>query len=356
MSVNTKLFDGHNTLWVIHIGNDDRIALRARNEGFVCIGWTQIGNLARYKTREAMKAAITEAWPGWKPAKIRASYGQPYRFAHEMRLGDPVVFPIRVTSEIGPGRIVGDYQFSTDRDLVESDYCNVRKVDWLKILPRTVFTQPALHSFGSLSSVSTSDDFLDEFLGIALGTDLPGGKNGTLAEMGADGVAASDDDDESFDLYETAVQETEDYLLKEWHRSGTAFEHVVAAVMEAIGYTATVTSPSNDHSVDVIAHPDPLGLAAPFIKMQVKSGTEKAGEPELNELMGALQPGEKGIYVSLGGFTPSAKAKARNSSNITLIDAKKFVALFLDHYDRLSPAYRAKYPLSKVYVPQRKLS
>jgi len=33
-------------LWVVHIGNDDRIALRALEEGFVCIGWTDIGDLS----------------------------------------------------------------------------------------------------------------------------------------------------------------------------------------------------------------------------------------------------------------------------------------------------------------------
>jgi restriction system protein len=144
-------------------------------------------------------------------------------------------------------------------------------------------------------------------------------------------------------------------LLKEWHRTGAAFEHVVAAVIEAMGFTATVTQASADHGVDVIAHPDPLGLTPPFIKIQAKSGTKTIGEPEINQLLGSLQADEKGIFVSLGGFSTAAKSKARNCANLTLVDAEKFVSLFLDHYESLSPVYRAKYPLSRVYVPQRNL-
>jgi restriction system protein len=70
-----------------------------------------------------------------------------------------------------------------------------------------------------------------------------------------------------------------------------------------MGYTATVTRASGDHGVDVIAHPDPLGLQTPFIKVQAKSGTSSIGEPQVNQLKGSLNAGEHGIVVSLGTFT-----------------------------------------------------
>ncbi len=350
--MNQKMFDDHNTLWVIHIGNNDKVALRARDEGFVCIGWTKMGNLARYSTRDKMKQAMAETWPNWKPRKVNSCYGQVFRFAHEMRVGDPVVFPVRVSREIALGRISSDYNYSSDAELVQGDYRNVRNVEWLRIVPRTAFSKNALHSFGSFSTVSTSSDFLDEYLSVLFERNIidDSSKPSSSLDNGAD--LSEEEDEEAFDLYGTAVQETEDYLLKEWQRSGAAFEHVVAAVIETLGYTATVTQASADHGVDVIAHPDPLGLQSPFIKVQAKSGTKAIGEPEINQLLGSVQTGEKGIFVSLGGFTPAAKAKARNCANLTLVDAKKFVSLFLEHYEKLSPIYRAKYPLSRVYVPQ----
>lgn len=344
------MFDGHRPLWVIHIGNDDQIALRARNEGFICIGWTKMGDLSRFPTREATKQAMRESWPNWKEGTINASYGQVYRFAREMQIGDPVVFPTRQTREIAIGRIESDYRFAADEpSLVASDYSNVRRVTWLRIVPRTAFSKAALHSFGSFSSVSTSNDHLEEVIAIVKGETFAGNNAGVTTSV----VADPDENAElGLDLYDTAVQETEDFLLKSWISSGTAFEHVVAAVLEAIGYTVTVTSASGDHGVDIIAHPDPLGFQKPFIKVQVKSGTTTIGEPEVSQLVGSLLEDQKGIVISLGGFTAQAKAKARNSSKLTLIDAKKFVSLFLEHYEQLEPAWQAKFPLSRVYVPR----
>ena len=101
-------FSTADTLWVIHIGNDDRIALRARDEGFVCIGWTGIGDLSPYDTRPKMRAAMEAAYPAWQPKTVSSSYGQPYRFAHEIKIGEPIVFPVRPTGEIAISRIVGN--------------------------------------------------------------------------------------------------------------------------------------------------------------------------------------------------------------------------------------------------------
>lgn len=341
-------FVGRDTLWVVHIGNDDRIALRARDEGFVCIGWgSAVGDLSSYDTRKKMRRAVEEAYPNAKPKTISSSYGQPFRFAHEMQVGDPLVLPVRPTSEIAIGRVSGPYKFeSQDPELVERDYCNIRPIEWLKIVPRTALSQAALHSFGSFLSVSTSDDYLEEVITVLTGRELAP----TDAEEREPGEK---DEEEQINLFEAASQETEDYLLKAWQRTGAQFEELVSAVFEAMGYTASVTPASADHGVDVIAHPDPLGLEEPFVKVQVKSGTGSVGEPEVNQLKGLLNPGERGILISLGKFTSGAESVARSSANLTLIDAKRFVALFLEHYDQLDPTWRARYPLKQAFVPFR---
>lgn len=342
------MFEGKETLWVVHIGNDDDIALRAKQEGFVCIGWTKMGSLAPFETREAMRAAMEQAWPDWQAKKVSSSYGQVYRFAHAMQVGDPVVFPVRPTGEIAIGRISGKYRWADDdAELVERDYCNVRPVEWLKTVPRTQFSKPALHSFGSFLSVSTSNDHLDEVLLVLSGESKSGGSDDDEQYVQAE----EDEADGAVSLYESARQETEDYLLKAWLHTKQHFEHVVAALLEAIGYSANVTQGSGDHGVDVIAHPDPLGLEKPYIKVQAKSGASTIGEPAVNQLKGCLNDGEQGIVVALGGFTSGAHAVARTSSNITLLDGRQFVTLFLEHYDALAPEWRAKYPLKQVFVP-----
>ena len=339
------------TLWVVHIGNDEQVALRALNEGFLAIGWHEIEDLGSHDTRAKMRAAYEQTYPSEKPKTVSSSYGQPFRFAHAMQVGDPVVFPVKPTGEIAIGRIDGPYKRSEDPGLAE--YPHLRPVEWLRVVPRTAFTQAALHSFGSFLTVSTSDDYLEEVLSVLAGDaqldDGPGG-NGGATSSGLPSVEA-EEPESARSLFDSAAQETEDYLLKSWQRTGHAFEHVVAAVFEAMGYTASVTPPSGDHGVDVIAHPDPLGLEKPFVKVQAKSGTSSVGGPEVNQLKGTLNPGEQGVLITLGKFTPQAESAARGRADLTLIGPKRFVSLFLDHYDRLAPEWRARFPLRQVFVP-----
>lgn len=341
------------TLWVVHIGNDDRVALQALDKGFLAIGWPDIADLAAHGTRAKMRTAYEAAYPMDKPKTVSSSYGQPYRFAHEIEEGDPVVFPVKPTGEIAVGRVSGPYRRSDDPALAE--YPHLRPVEWLAVVPRTAFTQAALHSFGSFLTVSTSDDYLEEVVAIAAGGTPPDSAPVSSAAGASGGTPAVDaeEPDAARSLFDSAAQETEDYLLKAWRRTGHEFEHVVAAVFESLGYTATVTKASGDHGVDVIAHPDPLGLEKPFVKVQVKSGTSSVGGPEVNQLKGTLNAGEQGVLVSLGKFTPQAESAARGRADLTLIGPKRFVSLFLDHYDRLAPEWRARYPLRQVYVPVR---
>ena len=330
-------FEDRSTLWVVHIGDDDPLALRARDEGFVCIGFSGI-DATHLDTRETTKAAIEAVIPEASAKRVNSLYGQLYRFAHEMKVGDPIVLPVKPTKQIAIGKITGEYRFDNGHPSKQS----IRNVEWLSIVPRTAFSQPVLNSFGAFLTVSTSNDHLEEVKAILDGKD-------TEAILVDDNKVA--DDEEFVALDEQATQATEDYLLKAWQRTGVHFEQVVAAVFRAMGYTAFVTHPSGDHGVDVIAHPDPLEIERPYVKVQVKSGTSTIGEPVVNQLKGLLNSEEKGILVSLGSFSTGALNVARGSANVTLIDASRFVELFLDRYERLDPSLRTRYPLKNVYVP-----
>ena len=327
-----------NHLWVIHMGNSDIAALKAKEEGFVAIGWAAMNDLSRLVTRDDFRAALEATHPEYTPNQVTTRYGQLYRFVREIKIGDPVVFPVKPTREIAVGEFTGPYRHSDDPALAKEGLPNVRDVKWIKIVPRTAFTQTALYSFGSALTVSTSDDYLDEVRAVLQGEEMP-----TVGDV---------EEEEEENLYETAVQQTEDYLLKQWQGTGADFEHVVGAVLSAIGYTVKVTQASGDKGVDVIAHPDPLGLERPYVKVQVKSGVGSVGGPMVQQLKGTLQTGEKGMLVSLGKFTNDALELARNSPDLVLIDGTEFVRLFLDHYDKLDAKWQSRYPLKRVYMPQ----
>ncbi|MFN8815543.1 MAG: restriction endonuclease [bacterium] len=168
-----------------------------------------------------------------------------------------------------------------------------------------------------------------------------------VVTYGGDAVVPPAD---AFNLAERAVEETKDYLLRQWSRTGTDFEEVVAAVFRAMGYTATTQQGTHDLGVDVVAHPDPLGVQPPIIKIQCKSGTGSVGGPAVKQLRGLLNGPEKGIMVSLGGFSTDARHVQQNDADLVLIDGDRFVGLFLEHYDRLAPEWRHRFPLTRVYV------
>ncbi|MFN5945902.1 MAG: restriction endonuclease [Phycisphaerae bacterium] len=367
------MFPPSSRLWVVHISNSAKIAARARREGFICIGWTKMGNLAPHDTREKMKAAMHKAYPDWSSGSVNASYGQVFRFSHEMQVGDPIVYPVKGSREIMIGKVSGPYRWaSDDRELVDGDYCNYRAVKWIKTVPRIAFSDAAIHSFGSFSSVSTSDEHLEEVVAVLEkheGTVLPtvtGKVAPSKAQYGSElpvtvsesaskpkvEVAApvADAPADAFNLAERAVEETKDYLLRQWSRTGTDFEEVVAAVFRAMGYTATTQQGTHDLGVDVIAHPDPLGVQPPILKIQCKSGTSTVGAPAVKQLRGLLNGPEKSILVSLGGFSNDARHVQQNDADLVLLDAERFVDLFLEHYERLAPEWRHRFPLTRVYV------
>jgi restriction system protein len=357
-------------LWVVHVSNHARIAARAQREGFVCIGWTRIGDLAPHDSRDKMKAAMHRAYPEWSNGSVNSSYGQVFRFAHEMKVGDPVVYPVKGSREIMIGQISGPYRWAgDDRELVDNDYSNVRPVKWVKTVPRIVFSEAALHSFGSFSSVSTSDEHLEEVLAVLskeVGVGLPTPTGRVTSAKAGHGSEPTKGDSatsrleplvdavtppaDAVNLAERAVEETKDYLLRQWSRTGTDFEEVVAAVFRAMGYTATTQQGTHDLGVDVIAHPDPLGVEPPLIKVQCKSGTGSVGGPALKQLRGLLNGPEKGVMVSLGGFSTDARHVQQNDADLVLLDGDRFVDLFLEHYDRLAPEWRHRFPLKRVYV------
>ena len=86
------------------------------------------------------------------------------------------------------------------------------------------------------------------------------------------------------------------------------------------------------------------------MKIQTKSGTSKIGSKEVKELRGLLNQGEKGVLVSLGGFSTDARHVQQNDADLLLIDGERFVQLFLEFYDRLDPETRNRFPLRRVYV------
>jgi len=151
------------TIWGIHAGRTGDAHTLFLQRGVIAIGWKAMGDLSMIPaTRDAFKAAYSKAHPNDKPAAIPNNAGQPFRFLHEMKKGDLVVYPSKVDRQINIGQITGDYVYDPKSD----GDPNLRPVKWMKVVPRPTFSEGALHEVGSNLSLFQIKHHADEFLAV----------------------------------------------------------------------------------------------------------------------------------------------------------------------------------------------
>lgn len=331
------------TLWGIHMPENfggDPVEM-----GFVAIGWPELGNLANLQAdREAFKATLRKAYPDRPEQAIRIDAGILFRFLHEMKEGDIVVYPSKHDRMINIGIFDGKSQF---HDTEGEEFPNQRHVKWLGHFPRSDFSQSALNEFGAYITVFRVAKHADEVLAkIGLAAEKPP----TPADLPDE---AATDDLATKAVSRQAETTTGDFIVRRIMAglSGHEFEEFVAHLLQCLGYTARVTPKSGDGGVDVIAHMDALGLQPPIVKVQCKRMTSVIGNAEVNQLLGTLGEGEFGLFVSLGSYSRTAIELDRNRPKLRLIDGEQFVEMVLANYAKFSPRYRTLIPLKQIYVP-----
>lgn len=148
---------------------------------------------------------------------------------------------------------------------------------------------------------------------------------------------------------EAARQAILDYLAS---INPYGFQDLVGKLLEAMGYHVVWIAPKGkDGGLDLVAQSDPLGVHGPRIKGQVKRRPDnKTTEDELRSFLSLIEPGDVGVYISLGGFTSDTQAAARRSSRrITLIDGEGLLDLWVEHYDQLDEEGRGLLPIKPVH-------
>jgi restriction system protein len=329
--------DNEVTTWGIHggkTGDADSLFLK---KGFVAVGWDRMGDLGVLKpNREAFKAKVAAAYPDYKPGAIPTAAGQLYRFVHEMKVGDMIVYPSKHDRHVHIGRIEGTYKYDPS---LEHSYPSLRPVKWLRALPRTHFSQGALYEIGSAMSFFQVKTYVDEF---------------TTAVEGKVPAPPAKEDKTIAIVAEEIEETTRDFVLKQLAQElkGHPLADFIAQLLGAMGYRTRVSPEGPDGGVDILAHKDELGFEAPIIKVQVKSGEGSVSDQIVSALYGKVQGNEFGLMVTLGSITAQAKAFARSKSNLRLIDGEELVELVLQHYDQFDSRYKGLIPLRRVYVPQ----
>lgn len=119
--------DSSKVYWLYSPGEKASKWSLCTNEGIMCIGWDDLGDLAEYSSRDEMQKAIKAHYPSKGSAKNDSL--AVWQFANEMKPGDIVFAKSGRNKIIGRGVVESDYAFDEQR----SEYKHIRKVKWTNV-------------------------------------------------------------------------------------------------------------------------------------------------------------------------------------------------------------------------------
>lgn len=315
-------------------------------KGFVAIGCgsVDLGDPTQFKTRDAIEAAYRKARPTAKDGVVYADVGMVYRFCKVMEAGDWVVTYYRSSREYRVGKVAGDCYFDPKFEPSDPGVTYVRKVIWERRVSRDVLQPATKNSLGGIQTLFALNDEVVSNLLQASGNKpnepvpSPEAEKAELQELKQD-IAAK-----AHELIKDKILQLSDSEVPE----------LVAAILRAMGLKTRVAPPGPDRGVDVWASPDGLGFMEPRIKVEVKHRPkDQIGANTLRSFLGALRPGDKGLYVSSGGFTKEARYEGERATlPITLIDLDELARLVIEHYARFDTEGQALLPLVRLYWPE----
>lgn len=332
-------------MWGIH---NDTLTTDLVEQGFVSIGWDELGDLRQLpRTWDSFKSELARVYPERKPQAIAGWAGVLTRFRDDMQVGDVVVAPYKPDSTVNIGLVASEYYFEAGAPV----HRHRRRIEWKRVgIPRSAFSQAARYEIGAFLTVFAVRQHADEFLAALQAAPSATTEQVTRAVEAVVETKVDDSPDEP--RAGRIAQHTRDFVLDTLLRgmSHRDFEIFTADLLRALGYQARVTAYSQDGGVDVIAHHDALGLEPPLIKVQCKHQTGTIGAPAVQQLVGTQGVGELSLFVTLGTYSPDARAMERQRSGLRLLGGEDVVDLVLSHYSALPEWVRVVIPLTSVLV------
>ncbi len=315
-------------------------------------------NIAELVDFEHIKTAMISQNPDELVRKLINGASQINAFVHGMQVGDWVVLPLKRKAAIAVGEITSTYTFDPR---AAEDFRHYRGVRWLnKGIPRNVFDQDLLYSFGAFMTVCriTRNDAENRVRRLAANDWRP--STNMLADV-ALSVAGyesgqSQEDNAPKDLEALARDQLSELIRRKF--KGIAMERLVEGILKAQGF-ATWRTPEEkrdkrDKSIDILAAQGGLGFDAPRICVQAKSGQDPVDRPTLDQLRGAMTraKAEKGLLVAWGGFTRTVEEEIPvQFFDVRLWDEQELIAQLLNVYEKLDAELRAELPLKRVWLP-----
>ena len=328
-------------IWAVRAGGSGQADSIFLNQSHIAISSAtiadDIGKLP--PVRGAFKDLLMQFGDDADAASVPAHAGQMYRFVHEVRIGDRVIYPRKVDRTLHWGKVTGPYLYDSEGC---KNFAHRRPIEWISNSGRDEFSPGALYEIGSTLNLFRVREFALEFLK-RFEPDDPYEilRHCEHMEEGADTA--------QLDIGET----TNDFIANriKTELKGYLLEPFVAELFRAMGYRARATRGVKDDGVDVIAHRDELGIEPPILKIQVKCRNANINADCVKAFYAMVEERDVGIIVATGNYTAAAWEFAKTKGNLKLMTGVELIELVNKYYDDFTTEFRQKIPMKRVLVP-----
>jgi restriction system protein len=261
-----------------------------------------------------------------------------WRFVNEVQLGDNVLTYSPDNRTYLLGTVTGPAEYKPD--WANNGLVLARTVRWnADEVQRDVLSAPTRNSLGSTLTVFK--------VPASAATEILTGPKSTSTTV--DIPADVDTPEIAVDIEEQSREHIKDMVAGLEPRE---MEQLVAGILRAMGFKTRVSPVGPDRGKDIIASPDGFGFRDPRIVVEVKHRNGQMGSPALRSFLGGRHPGDRGLYVSTGGFSKDALYEAERAQvPMTLWTLDDLVRALVEHYDQTDAETKRMVPLKRVYWP-----
>ncbi len=335
-------------VWLIRAGANGEYEQKFLTEKRVYLTWDSLSqDISKIPDRSALLEALTVLYPDDKIKRLRNHASQIFPFAHEIKIGDLIILPLKTQRVICVGEIKSEYQFDASN---RNPFYHWHDVQWLnESVPRDHFGQDLLHSFGAFLSIcriqrNNAEDRIRTML-----------DNNWKPETQT-AIIGSSSPDQTDSTIQTNLEElARDQIAKviAARFKGHSLTRLVDAILRAKGYTTYVSPEGADGGADILAGTDILGFGTPHLCIEVKSSDTPIGRPDVDKLLGAVKKfnAQQGLFVSWGGFKNNVQKELASSFfYVRLWTQKDILEQLFAVYENLDDDIKADLPLKRVWM------
>lgn len=316
-------------------------------------GWNDVPDLSKCRSRDDIAAIVDMVYANSSKGARTNATAQLWATRSRIKPGDLVVMPMKTTSQIALGRVTSGYEYLSQNE--DPGKRHIIRVDWKRTdVPRTVIKQDLLYTLGSALTIfaPSKNDAASRLEHIMqTGTD-PGQASLQVAPQSLHSLPSDevDNPETHTDIEEVSRDRVRRRIEEEFIGHGMA--DLIAAILEADGFSCRVSPPGADGGIDIVAGRGILGLESPRLVVQVKSGSQ-VPETVVRDLSGVVhsRQADQGLLVAWAGLTRSARMELdRQSFRLRAWIADDVIANLQRVYNVLDEDIRTQLPLKRVWV------